>query len=256
MNKHATATRTEWLKARRDLLKAEKELTLQGDKVAEGRRALPWVRVEKEYQFDTDEGMATLKGLFRGRSQLLVYHFMFGPEYESGCASCSSIADGFNGSAVHLLNHGVSFMAVSLAPLPKLQAYKQRMGWTFPWASSAGSDFNYDFNVSFTEKQQREGKVEYNYEPMDMRPVLEGKADFAKLMAEMSGVDAGTFLRQLPGMSAFVLKDGAVYHSYSAYARGVDGVWGMYSWLDRTPLGRNESGAEPWVRHHDKYQDR
>ena len=254
MKKPMTGTREEWLAARRKLLKAEKELTRQGDAVAEKRQALPWVQVDKDYLFETDEGEATLKGLFRGHSQLLIYHFMFGPEYESGCPSCSSIADSFNGTAVHLLNHDVSFMAVSLAPLPKLQAYKRRMGWSFPWASSAGSDFNYDFNVSFTEKQQREGGVEYNYEPMDMTPILEGAVDFVNQIAAQSGVDAGTYLRQLPGMSAFALKDGKVFHTYSAYARGVDGVWGMYQWLDRTPLGRNEAGmSRPWWRHHDKY---
>ncbi len=256
MKKQLIGSREEWLAARRKLLKAEKELTRQGDKVAEARQALPWVRVEKDYRFETDEGEATLKGLFRGRSQLLVYHFMFGPEYEAGCPSCSSIADSFNGTAVHLLNHDVSFMTVSLAPLAKLQAYKRRMGWSFPWASSAGGEFNYDFNVSFTERQQREGGVEYNYAPMDMGPILDGGAEFVNQMAAMCGVDAGTYLRQLPGMSAFALKDGAVYHSYSAYARGVDGVWGMYQWLDRAPLGRNEDGSGPWWRHHDKYEER
>ena len=256
MNKHETATRAEWLKARRKLLKAEKELTRQGDEVAKRRQELPWVRIEKEYRFDTDAGEANLMGLFRGRSQLMIYHFMFGPEYESGCPSCSSIADSFDGTAVHLLNHDVSFTAVSIAPLAKLQAYKRRMGWSFPWASSAGSDFNYDFGVTFTEQELRKGAVSYNYEPMDLRPVLDGGVDFVNEMAALAGVDAGTYMRQLQGMSAFTLKDGAVFHTYSSYARGVDGVWGMYQWLDRAPKGRNEAGLSgPWWRHHDQYEE-
>ena len=163
MTKHATGTRKEWLKARLDLLEAEKELTRRSDEVAQRRQALPWVRIDKDYRFDTDEGSASLKDLFRGRSQLIVYHFMFGPDYKAGCPSCSSIADGFNGVAVHLVNHDVAFSAISRAPLAKLQAYRQRMGWTFPWASSFGSDFNGDFNVSITEEQQRKGGTEYNY---------------------------------------------------------------------------------------------
>src|SRR5262249_25476319 len=156
MTKHTTGTRKEWLKARLDLLKAEKELTRRGDELARQRQALPWVRIDKAYRFDTDEGKASLADLFRGRSQLLVYHYMFGPDYAAGCATCSTIADGFDGFGVHLANHDVMLWAVSLAPLAKLQAYKRRMGWTFPWASSSGNDFNSDLNVSFTEEQQRE----------------------------------------------------------------------------------------------------
>ncbi len=163
MTKHMTGTREEWLAARLELLKDEKELTRRSDELARRRQELPWVRIDKEYRFETDEGSASLADLFRGRSQLLVYHFMFGPDYTAGCPSCSSIADGFNGFVVHLANHDVMLAAVSRAPLAKLQAYKRRMGWTFPWASSLGSDFNFDFNVSFTEEQQREGAVEYNY---------------------------------------------------------------------------------------------
>src|SRR6195256_4727840 len=163
MTKHTTATRKEWLAARLELLAAEKELTRRGDELARRRQELPWVRIDKEYRFETDEGSASLADLFRGRSQLLVYHFMFGPDYAAGCPSCSSIADGFNGIAVHLENHDVALSVVSRAPLPKLQDYKRRMGWTFPWASSHSGDFNFDFNVSFTEEQQREGSVEYNY---------------------------------------------------------------------------------------------
>src|SRR5687768_4153758 len=163
MTQHRPVTREEWLAARRDLLQAEKELTRRSDEVARQRQALPWVRIEKDYRFQTEEGSASLAGLFRGRSQLLVYHFMFGPDYAAGCPSCSAIADGFNGLITHLAHHDVMLWAVSRAPLAKLQAYKRRMGWTFPWASSLGSDFNADFSVSFTEEQQRESGIEYNY---------------------------------------------------------------------------------------------
>src|SRR5207302_10737023 len=160
---HATGTHEEWLAARLDLLEAEKELTRRSDDLARRRQELPWVRIDKEYRFETDDGSASFKDLFKGRSQLLVYHFMFGPDYKAGCPSCSAIADGFNGFVVHLANHDVAFSAVSRAPLAKLLAYKQRMAWTFPWASSFGSDFNADFNVQFTEEQQRKGDIEYNY---------------------------------------------------------------------------------------------
>src|SRR5215467_6290916 len=163
MATHQIGTREQWLKARLDLLAAEKELTRHSDELARRRQQLPWVRVDKEYRFDTDEGSASLKDLFRGRSQLLIYHFMFGPDYMAGCPSCSMIADGFNGFAVHLANHDVMLWAMSRAPVAKLQAYKRRMGWTFPWASSHGSDFNSDFNVWFSEEQQRKGDIEYNY---------------------------------------------------------------------------------------------
>src|SRR3977135_3680035 len=162
--KHMTGTRKDWLAARLELLKAEKELTRRSDELARRRQELPWVRVDKKYRFETDEGSASLADLFRGRGQLLVYHFMFGPDYTAGCATCSSIADGFDGFVVHLANHDVTLSAVSRAPLAKLQAYKQRMGWTFPWASSFGNDFNFDFNISFTEEEQRAGTIEYNYE--------------------------------------------------------------------------------------------
>src|ERR1041385_4325237 len=172
MTKHKTGTRAEWLAARLELLKAEKDLTRQSDELARQRQELPWVRIDKPYRFETDEGSAALTDLFRGRSQLLVYHFMFGPDYKAGCPSCSAIADGFNGIAVHLANHDVMLWAVSRAPLVKLQAYKRRMGWTFPWASSAGSDFNSDYSVSFTEKQQREG-IEYNF---NREPQLQWRA--------------------------------------------------------------------------------
>ena len=256
MTTHEIGTREQWLKARLELLETEKELTRRSDELARRRRQLPWVRIDKEYVFDTDEGEQTLRDLFAGRSQLLVYHFMFGPDYVAGCPSCSAIADGFDGIVVHLANHDVTLSAVSRAPLAKLQAYKRRMGWTFPWASSLGGDFNFDFNfdfnVSFTEEQQREGVVEYNYErgghAMDATPIPEPVAQFA---AEC-GTDAPTYSRDRPGMSAFVLDDGIVYHSYSTYARGVDGLWGMYQWLDRAPKGRNETGV--WWRRHDEYE--
>ena len=163
MAKHKTGTRDEWLTARKKLLADEKELTRRSDEVAKKRQELPWVKIDKEYKFETDDGKASLADLFRGRSQLLVYHFMFGPDYKAGCPSCSAIADGFNGIAIHLANHDVMFWAVSRAPLAQLNEYEKRMGWTFPWASSFGSDFNFDFDVSFTEEQQRKG-IEYNYD--------------------------------------------------------------------------------------------
>jgi predicted dithiol-disulfide oxidoreductase (DUF899 family) len=265
MTKHLTGTRKEWLAARLELLEAEKELTRRSDELARRRQELPWVRIDKEYRFETDEGSASLADLFRGRSQLLVYHFMFGPDYTAGCPSCSAIADGFNGSVVHLANHDVTLAAVSRAPLAKLQAYKQRMGWTFPWASSFGSDFNFDFSVGFTEEQQREEGIEYNYRretPLRLRgpeaplPEIPSRStpDGATLFAAMSGTDKATYTRERPGMSAFALDDGIVYHAYSAYARGLDGLWGMYQWLDRAPKGRDETGV--WWRRHDEYDKR
>jgi predicted dithiol-disulfide oxidoreductase (DUF899 family) len=251
MAKHITGTRQEWLAARLELLQAEKELTRHSDELAQQRQALPWVRMDKEYRFETEEGSASLADLFRGRSQLLIYHLMFGPDYTGACPSCSSIADGFNGIAVHLANHDVMLMAVSRAPLPKLQAYKQRMGWTFPWASSFGSDFNSDFSVAFTPEEQRRGGSEYNYRAQEPFGFCSGPVDF---IAAMAGTDASTFTRDMPGMSSFVLEDGVVYHSYSTYARGLDGIWGMYQWLDRAPKGRNEDGV--WWRRHDEYGKR
>jgi len=250
MTKHKTATRKEWLASRLELLKAEKEHTRKGDELTRQRQELPWVRIDNEYRFDTDEGSASLADLFRGRSQLLVYHFMFGPDYTAGCPACSAIADGFNGIAVHLANHDVMLWAVSRAPLAKLQGYKKRMGWSFPWASSFGSDFNPDFSVGFTKEQQREGGIQYNYrreEAWHEPPKSSGEVTFAT----MSGTDPATYTRERPGMSAFVVDDGVVYHTYSAYARGLDGLWNMYQWLDRAPLGRNEKDL--WFRRHDEY---
>jgi predicted dithiol-disulfide oxidoreductase (DUF899 family) len=260
MTDHKTGTREEWLVARLKLLEAEKELTRRSDELARRRQELPWVRIDKAYRFETDEGSAALADLFRGRSQLLVYHFMFGPDYKAGCATCSTIADGFNGFAVHLANHDVTLSAVSRAPLAKLQAYKRRMGWTFPWASSGGSDFNADFNVSFTEEQQREGGIEYNYRREPAAPLV-GRSTASwpeegpvAENAAMAGTDVATYTRERPGMSAFVFEDGVVYQTYSTYARGLDGLWGMYQWLDRAPKGRNETGM--WWRRHDEYGKR
>ncbi len=267
--RHQVVSRKAWTVARKKLLEAEKEHTRQGDELARRRQELPWVRLDKEYHFETDQGSASLAGLFRGRSQLLVYHFMFGPDYTAGCPSCSAIADGFNGFAVHLAHHDVMLWAVSRAPFAKLRAYQRRMGWTFPWASSFGTDFNADFSVQFTEEQQRDGGIEYNYrrEPAEDAPrALEGRQTGqwregsegdgdgpVASMAASCGTDATTYIRERPGLSAFVLEDGVVYHTYSAYARGLDGLWGMYQWLDRAPRGRNETGV--WWRRHDEYGD-
>ena len=251
MTTHKTGTREEWLAARLQLLEAEKELTRRSDELARRRQELPWVRVDKDYRFETDEGNASLADLFRGRSQLLVYHFMFGPDYTAGCPSCSAIADGFNGFSVHLANHDVMLWAVSRAPLAKLQAFKRRMGWNFPWASSFASDFNFDFNASITEEQQHEGGTEYNYRRQPPRQPSRATPEGAAKGAAMTGIDVATYARERPGMSAFALDNATIYHTYSTYARGLDGLWGAYQWLDRAPKGRNETGY--WWRHHDDY---
>jgi predicted dithiol-disulfide oxidoreductase (DUF899 family) len=252
MAKHITGTREEWRAARLELLKAEKGLTHVSDIVAQRRQELPWVGIDKNYRFETDEGSASLPDLFKKRSQLLIYHFMFGADYTAGCPACSAIADGFNGSVVHLANHDVTLAAVSRAPLAKLQAYKRRMGWTFPWYSSHGSDFNLDFGAAVTEQQQREGGIEYNYEREPPMQAMNEQSPVAK-MAATTGTDVATYTRERPGMSAFALEDGVVYHTYSAYARGLDGLWPMYQWLDRAPKGRNETGGI-WFRRHDEYE--
>jgi len=251
MTNHRTGTREEWLAARIELLASEKELTRRSDELARQRQELPWVAVEKDYSFETEAGSASLADLFRGRSQLLIYHFMFGPEYTGGCPVCSTIADGFSGSVVHLENHDVSMMAVSRAPLDHIQAYKERMGWTFPWASSLGSDFNFDFNVSVTEDQQRRGGTDYNYRPVEPAVDEPDSGGFVGQIAAMTGTDVLTYTRERPGMSAFALDGGVVYHTYSAHARGLDAVWAMYPWFDRAPKGRNENG--PWFRRRDEY---
>ncbi len=227
-------SRSEWLGARLELLQAEKELTRRGDELAGRRRDLPWVRVDEAYRFDTEAGEATLADLFGGRSQLVIYHFMFGPGWDEGCPSCSSVADGFDLTQLHLQNHDVAFTAVSRAPLADLLAYRERMGWTFPWTSSGRSSFNFDFNVSFTAESV--AGQSYNFAPL-----AEWQLDPANLPSEA------------PGMSAFVMKDGQVFHTYSAYARGLDATWTMWQWLDRAPLGRNE-GDMSWFRRHDRYE--
>jgi predicted dithiol-disulfide oxidoreductase (DUF899 family) len=235
MTAHTTVNRDEWLAARLDLLKAEKELTRRSDELAQQRRDLPWVRIDKDYVFDTDAGEASLADLFHGRSQLIVYHFMYGPDWDEGCPSCSGVADGFDETHLHLQNHDVAFTAISRAALAKLHAYRDRMGWSFPWVSSLRTDFNFDFNVSFTEESVARGQT-YNFRALDGWMV-----------------DPANMPYEGPGMSAFVLDDGAVYHTYSAYSRGVDALWTMWQWLDRAPFGRNE-GDVSWFRRHDQYE--
>jgi len=233
---HATGTREEWLAARKELLQAEKEHLRQSDDLARRRQGLPWVAVDEEYVFDTDDGRQTLATLFDGRSQLLVYHFMFGTglrvaDESEGCTGCSLVADHFDGVVPHLNGHGVTFVCASLAPLERLGAYKERMGWRFPWVSSLGSDFNYDYGVAFTPDQQQHG-AEYNFQHVD---------------------EVGP---QREGMSAFALEDGVVYHTYSTYGRGVEALMGIYQYLDLAPAGRNEDGLEhpaAWWRRHDEY---
>jgi predicted dithiol-disulfide oxidoreductase (DUF899 family) len=250
-------TREEWLAERTKLLEQEKELTRRSDELARQRQELPWVRVDKEYRFGTDDGQKTLAELFDGRSQLLVYHFMFGPAYSAGCPTCSAAADTFDGGVVHLNQRDVTFLCVSRAPLEKLQAYKRRMGWSFPWVSSLGSDFNSDFGVSFTDEQQREG-AEYNYRHVRLMSILEAgvEADAVTELATAVGTDLAGYLTELPGVSAFALEDGAVYHTYSTYARGGEFVLGFYPFLDRVPNGRDEGDPpENWIRRHDEYAD-
>jgi predicted dithiol-disulfide oxidoreductase (DUF899 family) len=231
MPDHPTATHEEWLAARRELLVREKELTRLGDELAAQRMALPWVRVDKPYVFDTADGERTLAELFDGRSQLLVYHFMFGPDWDAGCPSCSFLADEVDRGIVHLNQRDVTMVFVSRAPLHKIAAYQRRMGWGVTWVSSHGSDFNFDFGVSFTPEQQRDG-AEYNFRRID-HPHDE-----------------------LPGLSAFVLDDGVVYRTYSAYARGLDIVDNVYQLLDRAPKGRDEADGDDWVRRWDEYPTR
>jgi predicted dithiol-disulfide oxidoreductase (DUF899 family) len=235
MTTHVSGTAAEHLAAREELLKSEKDLTRLNDELAQRRRELPWVRVEKDYRFDTETGEASLADLFHGRSQLVVYHFMYGPDWDEGCPSCSAVADGFDETQLHLQHHDVAFTAVSRAPLPKLLAYRERMGWDFPWASSATSDFNFDFNVSFTEESVARGQT-YNFR------ALEGWQ-----------VDPKNLPYEGPGMSAFVLDDGVLYHTYSAFARGLDALWNMWQWLDRAPRGRDE-GDFSWFARHDTYE--
>jgi predicted dithiol-disulfide oxidoreductase (DUF899 family) len=267
MIEHETATSEEWRAARIELLEREKELTRRSDELAQQRRELPWVQLNKEYSFETDGGSKTLAELFDGRLQLLVYHFMFGPEYTAGCPICSAAADTFGGTVVHLNHRGVTFLCVSRAPLERLQAYKRRMGWTFPWVSSLGSEFNFDFGVSFTEEQQREG-IEYNYRSVDLTPILEPGAETpVSDIAASVGTDPAGFMTEAHGLSAFALSHGVVYHTYSTYARGPEFLLGFYPLLDRAPLGRNEGdptdgsrrgrGRSPgmWFGRHDEYEN-
>jgi predicted dithiol-disulfide oxidoreductase (DUF899 family) len=233
MKEHSTGTRHEWEASRRALLEREKELTRLSDELARERAALPWVPVEKEYTFDTEHGTKTLAELFGANSQLITYHFMFGPEWDEGCPSCSSLMDHIEIPRVHLSHHDVSFVAVSRAPLDKLLGYRSRMGWSFPWVSSSGSDFNFDFRVSSTDERPLR---EYNFRAVPDEVREQGPGE-------------------LPGMSAFVLRDGVLFHTYSAFARGLDALWGTYQWLDRAPLGRNEpDGGSSWLRRHDSYE--
>jgi len=231
MTEHNIATREQWLDARLELLKAEKELTRLNDDLARRRRELPWVRVDEPYVFDTEDGEASLVDLFRDRPQLLVYHFMYGPDWDEGCPSCSAVADGFDETHLHLQNHDVAFTAISRGPLEKLHAYRDRMGWSFPWVSSLRTDFNFDFGVSFTEAEQRDG-AEYNFRRVEQPP------------------------DELPGLSAFILDGGAVYRTYSAYARGLDIIDNVYQLLDRAPKGRDEADGDDWVRRRDEYPAR
>ena len=244
MTGHRIGTGEEWAAAREELLAREKELTRLDDELARRRRELPWVRVEKEYCFDTDDGSRTLAEVFDGRSQLVVYHFMFGPSYEAGCVTCSSIADGVNAVVPHLNARDVTMLFVSQAPLKKLQAYERRMGWSFPWVSSANSEFNVDLGFSSSEEQTREW----------VAPMLEALPPIADRNASESGTDVVGYLTQSQGFSSFVLDDGAVYHSYSTGARGVEFLMGYYGILDRAPKGRDEDdGFQLWIRRHDEY---
>ena len=242
MTQHKVGTREEWHSARKELLDKEKELTRRNDELAQQRRELPWVRVEKEYGFETDDGTKTLAELFDERSQLLVYHFMFGPQYTAGCPVCSSAADTFDGEVEHLKARDVTFLCISRAPLESLQAYKRRMGWSFPWVSSLGSDFNFDFDASATEEQ--------------LAPFLAG--DLPPVVTQMAaacGTDPAGYISEGPGLSAFVLSDGVVHHTYSTYARGLEVLMGFYPLLDRVANGRNEGGSQEfWIRRHDEYE--
>ena len=233
MTSHKTASRDEWLAARMDLLVAEKELTRRSDEVARQRQELPWVRVDKDYVFDTDEGTASLADLFRGRSQLLIYHFMFGPDWKEGCPSCSFVMDHVNGAIPHLKARDVTLTAVSRAPLFKIEAFKKRMGWQFPWVSSFGTDFNRDFQVSFSKSEMAQGKVNFNY-----------------TLQEFPSEEA-------PGISVFYRDtNGEIFHTYSTYGRGVEPAVGTYMLLDLVPNGRDEDDLDfsmAWVRHHDRY---
>ncbi len=241
MAQHETATREEWLAARNQLLAAEKELTRRGDQLAEQRRDLPWVPVDKEYRFDTEHGPRTLAELFDDRSQLLVYHFMFGPAFAAGCPVCSSAADTFNGAVPHLNARGVTFTAISRAPLDKLLGYRQRMGWTFPWASSYGTDYNFDLEISRPEEVTRAA-------------LAGGVPPVVTRLADDCGTEPAAYLSEMPVMSSYALDGATVYLTYSTTARGLEFMMGYYGFLDRSPLGRNEGDPpEMWLHRHDEY---
>jgi predicted dithiol-disulfide oxidoreductase (DUF899 family) len=242
MTEHRIGTQEEWQAARDELLAKEKELTRRNDELAQQRRELPWVPVEKDYSFESDEGTKSLAELFDGRSQLLIYHFMFGPPYEAGCPVCSSIADNLDPNVVHLAARDVTMLLVSRAPLEKLRAYKERMGWGLEWVSTAGSDFNRDLGFTHTEEK--------------LRPFLEGEIPpTVQQMAEACGTDPAGYVTEGPGLSAYALADGVVYRTYVTSARGVEFAMGYYGLLDRTPMGRNEEGETVfWLHRHDEYQ--
>jgi predicted dithiol-disulfide oxidoreductase (DUF899 family) len=241
MTNHTVGNQEEWQAARDELLKEEKELTRRNDELARKRRELPWVPVEKDYSFETEAGTKSLAALFDGRSQLLIYHFMFGPVYEAGCTACSSIADNIDPNVAHLSARDVTMVLVSRAPLEKLQSYKKRMGWSIDWVSTAGSDFNRDLGFAATEEE--------------LRPFLEGEIPpVAEQFADASGTDVASYVAESPGLSAYTLSDGVVYRTYVTTVRGLEPMMGYYSLLDRTPLGRNEEGSGPfWLRRHDEY---
>lgn len=245
MTNHKVGTPEEWQAARDELLAEEKELTRRNDELAKKRRELPWVPVEKEYSFETDGGTKTLEELFDGRSQLLIYHFMFGPSYEAGCPTCSSMADGFNGLLPHLHARDVTLMCVSRAPLERLQAYKRRMGWSFPWVSSANTDFSLDVGAALTHEQVVEQMAQVD--ERELPPI-------AQQNAAASGTDLLEYISEIPAMSAFALQDGAVYQTYGTTWRGVEFLMGYYPVLDRAPKGRDEGDAfQTWIRRHDEY---
>jgi predicted dithiol-disulfide oxidoreductase (DUF899 family) len=244
MTDRRIATQEDWQAERDELLEAEKEHTRRADELAERRRALPWVPVEKEYELETADGTKSLADLFDGRSQLLIYHFMFGPSYEAGCPTCSSMADGFNGLLPHLHARDVTLALVSRAPLEKLEAYKERLGWSIPWASSANSDFNFDFGASFHEEQMREAMP-----PEDQLPPI------ANWNAKATGTDLVSYISEMFGATALALEDGTVYKTYATTGRGVEFLMGYYWILDRTPKGRQEGeDFQTWIRRHDEYE--
>jgi predicted dithiol-disulfide oxidoreductase (DUF899 family) len=248
MTDHKVVSREEWQAVREELLQREKEHTRRGDELALQRRELPWVVVEKEYRFDADEGTRTLAELFDGRSQLVLYHFMFGPSYEAGCPTCSSMADGFNGILPHLHARDVTLLLVSQAPLAKLQAYKQRMGWSLPWVSSANTDFNFDFGASHTREQVTQQRDRL-LDPLtgEVPPVL-------SYLASATGTDIPGYVSESPTVNAFTLADGAVHQTYTTNWRGVEFLMGYYPILDRVPKGRDEGDAiQTWIRRHDEY---